>query len=162
MVSFCFVLDFFALTGKGPAMVAMVKLPPCCELGPPPPCVPRGVLFFTVHLHSSFTAPPSFLSICLSTRWLPLFLSPVFVILSFSLPPLLLPSPILPSHHSGLPTGYRQGLNAALNEATFNASSQGDWARLGAPRDPASPPRIPTYVWSKVKLAPLILHCWML
>ncbi len=127
--------------GKGLAMVAMVNMAPCRVLAvPSSPSSPLSVpLLSTIPPHASLTPryPISLLSV--HHHIYCFFLSqivPLSSLISLSLPPLFLPSPIFPSRHSGLPTGSRQALNAAQNKATFNASWQADWA--AQQRDTAS------------------------
>lgn len=129
----------------------MVKLAPCCERAPPAPQLSLQSISTSL-LYRSFCP-----SICLSTRWPLRLLSPFF--LSPLLPPLILPSPISPSCHSGLPTGYRQGLNAT-RPSKHHGRMTGQ--RLGAPGDSTSPPKILTYSCGKAQFAPLFTHCWML
>lgn len=94
------------------------------------PFLPLLSPFSSTALYYSSNRPPfAFISTISTASSFP---DSTFFLLYFTLPPLLFslpPSPIFPSRHSGLPTGSRRALNAAQNEATFNASWQADWGR---------------------------------
>lgn len=110
-------------------MVAMVKLPPCCELAPPAPQLFRqsistfllycsAFLSFHLSLHSLATASPfPFFSPC------QFFVT--FPASSYSSLPHLSFMPQWPPHW--LQTGPER-------HATFGASSQDDWAEAGGTR----------------------------
>lgn len=113
----------------------MVNTAPCCVLATPPSpssslCVP---LISNIRLHVS-PIPlclPFYPSVRLSIGTGFSFLEFFAILFSVSLPSILLPSPIFPSHHSGLHTGTRQGLNAVQNKATFSVSRHAEWAAAG-------------------------------
>lgn len=132
--------------GKKPSYGCHGKVGPLLWAGTP--CPPA---LSTIHFHVS----P--LLLCLSVRpsvsprtghcvSFPIFFSSFPIFLSPFLPPLILPSPISPSCHSGLPTGYRQGLNAT-RPSKHHGRMTGQ--RLGAPGDSTSPPKILTYMCGK-------------
>lgn len=156
---------FFLLTGKRPNYGCHGKVGPLLWARVPAPLYSKGGrLFYSLYSqssHPSFTAPSSFPSICLSTRWLPLF-SPQFLssfhfpCLLFSFPP---PSFLHTKVASSRATDRAWTLCWTRRPSTHHRRLTGQ--RLGAPKD--HPLKIPTYVCSKVSTTPaLILSCWML